>query len=130
MAIFAPEINHWTILRNLLRKYLRFLLPSLFITYYSSVSFFTHVHIEQGTTIVHAHPFDTSKGGAGHQHGSLAEIQLYHQLSTIVAADGAIYPLQLQYKATLVAELSESLVYPTYLQAIAGQLYLRAPPTC
>ena len=117
-------------MRNLLRTYLRMLLPLLFITYYSSVSFFTHVHIEQGTTIVHAHPFAASDGGAGHQHGSLAEIQLFHVLSTIVAADGAIHPLQLQYKAIQVAELSESLVYPTHLQAIASRLYLRAPPTC
>ena len=129
-AIFAPEIKDWTVLHNLLRTYLRLFLPLLFITYYSCVSFFTHVHIEQGTTIVHAHPFAASDGGAGHQHGSLAEIQLYHVLSTIVAADGAIHPLQLQYMATQVAELSESLVYPTHLQAIVGRLYLRAPPTC
>ena len=117
-------------MRNLLRKYLRFFLPLLFLTYYSSVSFFTHVHIEQGTTIVHAHPFAASDGGAGHQHGSLAEIQLFHLLSPIVAADGAIHPLQLYYEATQVAELSESPVYPTHLQAIVGRLYLRAPPTC
>ena len=117
-------------LRETVLKYIRMLLPLLFITYYSSVSLFTHVHIEQGTTIVHAHPFAASTGGAGHQHGSLAEIQLYHVLSTIVAADGAIHPLQLQYQAIQIAELSESLVYPTHLQAIVGQLYLRAPPTC
>ena len=122
-------MNHWTILRNLRRKFLCFFLPLLFLTYYSSVSLFTHVHIEQGTTIVHAHPFAASDGGAEHQHGSLAEIQLFHVLSTIVAADGAIHPLQLRYQATQVAELPESLVYPIYLQAISGRLYLRAPPT-
>ena len=117
-------------MRETVVKYIRMFLPLLFITYYSSVSLFTHVHIEQGTTIVHAHPFAASDGGAEHQHGSLAEIQLYHELSTIVAADGAIHPLQLQYQAIQIAELSESLVYPTHLQAIVGQLYLRAPPTC
>ena len=129
-TIFAAKLRGLNDLRETVLKYIRVFLPLLFITYYSSVSFFTHVHVEQGTTIVHAHPFAASDGGAGHQHGSLAEIQLYHVLSTIVAADGAIHPLQLQYEATQVAELSESLVYPTHLQAIVGRLYLRAPPAC
>ena len=129
-AIFAAKRRGLNDLRETVLKYIRVFLPLLFIIYYSNVSFFTHVHIEQGATIVHAHPFAASNGGAGHQHGSLAEIQLYHVLSTIVAADGAIHPLQLQYEATQVAELSESLVYPTHLQAIVGRLYLRAPPAC
>lgn len=75
-------------------------------------------------------PLPLRLGERGISMVSLAEIQLYHVLSTIVAADGAIHPLQLQYQAILIAEMSESLVYPTHLQATVGQLYLRAPPTC
>ena len=129
-TIFAAELRWLNDLREIVLKYIRLFLPLLFITYYSGVSLYTHVHIEQGTTIVHAHPFATSDGAAEHQHSSLAEIQLYHVLSTIVAADGVIHPLQLNYQAIQIAELSASLVYPTHLQAIVGRLYLRAPPSC
>ena len=45
-------------------KYIKWLLPVLFIAYYSSVSLFTHVHVEHGTTIVHAHPFKKTADGS------------------------------------------------------------------
>lgn len=64
-------------------KYIKWLLPVLFIAYYSSVSLFTHVHVEHGTTIVHAHPFKKTADGTCHHHTSLAEIQLFHMLSSI-----------------------------------------------
>ena len=80
----------------------------LFIAYYGSVSLFTHVHVEQGTTIVHAHPFKKTADGTCHQHGSLAEIQLFHILSSI--------------------HLSEEPVYPSYVAEAVGRRYLRAPP--
>lgn len=111
-----------------MRKYLRVLLPLLFITYYSSVALFTHVHIEQGTTIVHAHPFASAGEEGSHHHGSLAEIQLFHQLSTIVAADGAVHFVNLPFYATLKIVLSESPVAAHYVEAVMGQLLLRAPP--
>lgn len=57
-------------------KYIKWLLPVLFIAYYSSVSLFTHVHVEHGTTIVHAHPFKkTADGGSPDKPGGLS-IQL------------------------------------------------------
>ena len=100
----------------------------LFIAYYGSVSLFTHVHVEQGTTIVHAHPFKKTADGTCHQHGSLAEIQLFHILSSIHAADGAIHPLHLRFYATRVHDLSEEPVYPSYVAEAVGRRSLRAPP--
>lgn len=107
---------------------LKWLLPLLFITYYSGVSLFTHVHIENGTTIVHAHPFKKAADGSWHHHSSLAEIQLFHLLSSLHVADGAIHSLRLQFFATQVADLSESLVLPDYVASVEGMYSLRAPP--
>ena len=61
-------------MRETIGKYIKWLLPVLFISYYSSVSLFTHVHVEHGTTIVHAHPFKKTADGTCHHHASLAEI--------------------------------------------------------
>lgn len=107
---------------------IKWLLPLLFITYYSGVSLFMHVHIEHGTTIVHAHPFKKAADGTCHHHSSLAEIQLFHLLSSLHVADGAIHPLRLQFFAAHVADLSESLVLPDYAASVEGRRYLRAPP--
>lgn len=109
-------------------KYVKWLLPVLFIVYYGNVSLFTHVHVERGTTIVHAHPFKKAADGTGHQHASLAEIQLYHALSSIHATDGAIHPLRLQFYSLEISDLAESPVYPDHVAAVEGLRYLRAPP--
>ena len=107
---------------------MKWLLPVLFIAYYSSISFFTHVHIEDGTTIVHAHPFKKSSDGTCHHHSSLSEIQLVHLLTTVHVEDGAVHPLQLQFYALPVYEIMEYPVYPDHLVPVLGDLQLRAPP--
>lgn len=107
---------------------MKWLLPVLFVAYYSSITLFTHVHIEHGTTIVHSHPFKNTSGGESHHHGSLAEIQLFHTLSTISLADGSVHSLQLHFHTEYITELSEVPVYPDYLTPIWGSQCLRAPP--
>ena len=102
-------------------KYIKWLLPVLFIAYYSSVSLFTHVHVEHGTTIVHAHPFKKTADGTCHHHTSLAEIQLFHMLSSI-------HLLRLQFYSLKISNLSESPVYPDHVTSVEGLRYLRAPP--
>lgn len=84
--------------------------------------------MEYGTTIVHAHPFKKTADGTCHHHGSLAEIQLFCQLSSIYAVDGAIHPLRLQFHLSPIANLSESPVYPDHVASVEGARYLRAPP--
>lgn len=109
-------------------KYIKLLLPALFMVYFGSVSLFTHVHVVNGTTIVHSHPFDKRGGADGHKHGSLAEIQLFNQLSSIYAVDGAIHPLELHF---FNGQFQELFIFPVYSDVIAsfeGAIYLRAPP--
>lgn len=115
-------------MRQHIIKYLKWLLPVLFITYYSCVSLFTHVHIEYGVTIVHAHPFKTDSNSSSHHHNSLAEIQLFHILSSLHATDGTVHPLQLHFYTLYIGEISESPVYPAFPVPVKGNLYLRAPP--
>lgn len=107
---------------------MKWLLPVLFIAYYSSISLFMHVHIEHGTTIVHSHPFAKTSGGASHHHASLSEIQLFHVLSTISVEDGAVHPFRLQFYAIQITKIIETPVYPDYLVPVQGKLSLRAPP--
>ena len=109
-------------------KYLKWFLPVLFIAYYGSVSFFMHVHIEHGTTIVHAHPFKKTADGTCNHHRTLAEIQLFSALSSIHVVDGAIHLLQLHFYARPVGEVSESVVSSDHLAPTRGKIRLRAPP--
>lgn len=70
-------------------QYLKWFFPVLFIAYLGMVISFTHVHIENGVTIVHSHPFKKQADGSSHKH-STAEFQLLHQLSILVAEDAAL----------------------------------------
>ena len=82
-----------------LRKYLRILLPALFIAYLGCIIAFTHVHIVNGVTIVHSHPYHkTDDGRPDHEHG-YAEFQLLHQLSVLQITGAAFVaiPLSVTY---------------------------------
>ena len=79
---------------------MKWLLPALFIVYYSSISLFMHVHVENGTTIVHSLPFERAADGTYHHHSSLSEIELSHLLTTVHVQDGAILSLLLQIYVT------------------------------
>ena len=107
---------------------MKWLLPILFIAYYSSISMYTHVHVEHGVTIVHAHPFKSSPDGSSHHHQSLSEIQLFHLLTSLHAIDGVVHPLQLHFYALPLYEIAEFPVYPDHLVPYLGSLSLRAPP--
>ena len=63
---------------------MRCFLPVLFVSYLVSITFFAHIHVVNGVTIVHSHPF---KKGAAHKH-STVELLLIHFLSHLTA-DGA-----------------------------------------
>ena len=49
--------------KRLLLNITRYFLPILFVSYLVSFTFFAHVHVVNGVTIVHSHPF---KKGAAH----------------------------------------------------------------
>ena len=71
-------------LKRLLLNITRYFLPILFVSYLVSLTFFAHVHVVNGVTIVHSHPF---KKGAAHKH-STVELLLVHFLSHLTT-DGA-----------------------------------------
>lgn len=78
-----------------LRKYLRILLPALFIAYLGCIIAFTHVHIVNGVTIVHSHPYHkTDDGRPDHEHG-YAEFQLLHRLSVLQITGAAFVAILL-----------------------------------
>lgn len=115
-------------MKQTMAKYMKWLLPALFIVYYSSISLFMHVHVEYGTTIVHSHPFKKTADGICHHHSSLSEIQLFHLLTTVHVQDGAIHSLLLQICVTPNYKIIDNQVYPDYLVPVLGKLSLRAPP--
>lgn len=54
-------------LKRLLLNITRYFLPILFVSYLVSLTFFAHVHVVNGVTIVHSHPF---KKGTAHEHST------------------------------------------------------------
>lgn len=110
------------------RKYLRIALPALFIAYLGCLIAFTHVHIVNGVTIVHSHPYHkTDDGRPDHEHG-YAEFQLLHQLSTIQISGAAFVSILLAAFLTTLFILRNNPVYPDYRLPVRGKLSLRAPP--
>lgn len=71
-------------LKRLLLNITRYFLPILFVSYLVSLTFFAHVHVVNGVTIVHSHPF---KKGAAHEHSTVELIHI-HFLSHLTT-DGA-----------------------------------------
>lgn len=110
------------------RKYLRIALPALFIAYLGCLIAFTHVHIVNGVTIVHSHPYSkTDDGRPDHDH-SYAQFQLLHQLTTVQIGGAAAVSLLLAAFLTVLYKLSFNPVCPDYLTPVVGIPSLRAPP--
>lgn len=110
------------------RKYLRTLLPALFIAYLGCIIAFTHIHIVNGVTIVHSHPYQKNDNGLPDHEHNYAEFQLLHQLS-VLQIDGALFVAVLPLALfSVVRLLKNKPVEPEFLIPIRGNLYLRAPP--
>jgi len=112
---------------NKTKQIISFLLAVLFISYYASISLFSHLHIISGATIVHSHfhtdsHHDTKSGGHTEQ-----SITLIAQISHFDYIDSSCNyivntPQYLQHENTII-EISHWIV-SVYLQ----NLSLRAPP--
>lgn len=124
ITIFAIERKEM----DRLRKYLRILLPALFIAYLGCIIAFTHVHIVNGVTIVHSHPYHkTDDGRPDHEHG-YAEFQLLHRLSVLQITGAAFVAILLAAFYSFIRNLSFAPVYPDYIVPFRGRRTLRAPP--
>ena len=110
--------------KRLLLNITRYFLPILFVSYLVSFTFFAHVHVVNGVTIVHSHPF---KKGAAHKH-STVELQLIHFLSHLTA-DGAAVVFALPLLVSFLLCLLLGRLPHTHFHApYHGVTALRAPP--
>ncbi|HRG13341.1 hypothetical protein [Macellibacteroides fermentans] len=110
-------------------KYLKVVLPILFIGYLACIISFTHVHIVNGVTIVHSHPYNKQTNPpSDHQHTG-QQLQLYQQFSSI-QAEGDIY-CSIQLTPTYVKETI--LLFPSvnniFILSPTDAFNLRAPPS-
>ena len=104
-------------------------LPILFIGYLACIISFTHVHIVNGVTIVHSHPYNKQTNPpSDHQHTG-QQLQLYQQFSSI-QAEGDIY-CSIQLTPTNVNETI--LLFPSvnnmFILSPTDAFNLRAPPS-
>ena len=87
-----------------------------------------HVHIVNGVTIVHSHPYHkTDDGRPDHEHG-YAKFQLLHQLSVLQITGAAFVAILLAAFYSFIRNLSFAPVYPDYIVPFRGRRTLRAPP--
>ncbi|WP_025075080.1 hypothetical protein [Bacteroides faecichinchillae] len=110
--------------KRLMLHMMRYFLPVLFISYMAGITFFAHVHVVNGATIVHSHPF---KKGAAHSHTTveLLSIQLLSHLIT----DGAttLFLVSLTGLCILCLLLKRPQL-SHYHAPYYGVVALRAPP--
>lgn len=109
-------------------KYLKIALPTLFIAYLGCLIAFTHVHIINGVTIVHSHPYQKNDDGTPGKEHTYAEFQLLHQLSTVQISGAAFISVLIPAAEGSVFQILCPPVCAAYLCAVPGKLSLRAPP--
>lgn len=103
---------------------MRCFLPVLFVSYLVSITFFAHIHVVNGVTIVHSHPF---KKGAAHKH-STVELLLVHFLSHLTT-DGAAVVFALSLFIPFILWRLHGITQHThYHSPYHGVVALRAPP--
>lgn len=116
MKQYAGKISKW-------------LLPLIFIGYFSCVSLFQHAHIVNGVIIVHSHRTADKANEPTHQHQSAKESQLYHFLSHFNIEDGAIASLYIeQISPLLIGDVVCSWNNPILPSTPWCSSALRAPP--
>lgn len=110
-------------------KYLKGLLPLLFVVYVSDISLFIHMHIVEGEIIVHSHPYKNVQGGPLHQHAQ-GEIQFFCSLSHYNIGDNAVGVFALSLQPLIPTTLSVIRVLWRFLSSLKHAVSLRAPPCC
>lgn len=111
-------------MKRLVLHTMRFFFPILFIGYLASITFFAHVHVVDGVTIVHSHPF---KKGAAHQHSTF-ELLLIHFLSHLTTDGTAVLFALSLFIPFLLCSLPLLSRRTHYHYPYHGVVGLRAPP--
>ena len=110
--------------KRLVLNITRYFLPILFISYLASITFFTHVHVVNGVTIVHSHPF---KQGTAHQH-STVELLHIHILSHLITDSATVVFALPLFVSFLLCLLLGRLPHTHFHAPYHGVVGLRAPP--
>lgn len=111
-------------MKRLLLHIMRYFLPILFVSYLAGITFFTHMHVVGGVTIVHSHPF---KKAAAHSH-SVVELLLIDFLSHLIT-DGSVALLALSlFIPFLLCLLLRCAQRTNCNSPYHGVASLRAPP--
>ena len=98
------------------------LMLSIFVSYWSGITLFGHLHEVDGASIVHSHP-----GAQAHEH-SKAGFFTINAISQLISDDASLCTTEL---ANVYCNISE--VYTHYLdlfkaEPLRGFVSLRAPP--
>lgn len=107
---------------------IKVLLLTIFIGYVGVFTFHTHLHIVDGVTIVHAHPFKKAPGDQPfHQH-SRAELQLINSLSSLNVGDDIVPHFTFDNTCFNIHVYTVPSVCSGYAVLLTDGLSLRAPP--
>lgn len=108
-------------------KAVKYILLSVFIFYFGSISLFKHTHQINGTYYVHSHPFNTDANGLPlkHQH-TKSELFVLEILSSLLLIGTAILSLHIIYRKLTAFVLSQNSTFQ--LNAFHLFKLLRAPP--
>lgn len=107
---------------------LKVALPVIFISYFCSITFFTHSHVVNGVTIVHSHPYTTDENGNPNHGHTSTEVQLIHALSVFFVTTAIIFSVSLDLFRKWKKTISPKLVYHVYVKNIEPHNRLRPPP--
>lgn len=111
-----------------MRKHLKIFLPVLFIMYMGCLIIFSHVHIVNGITIVHSHPFEKNADGTPKEEHNYAEFQLLHQLTNIQIEDEATVCFVFRENPVSCYIINTRPVYPEIHTPFTGKIFWRGPP--
>ena len=107
-----------------IRSYSAFCLLLIFLCYYSSIRFFSHVHIVNGNSIVHSH----LGGGSSHEHSAsqytIIDILSQFQTGSIDDCNHTEAPL------FLLSEICIDLRQASPVRAEHDSCTRRGPPQC
>ena len=106
------------------RTYHALLLLILFCCYYCGISMFSHVHIKNGTSVVHSH----LGGGAEHDHSD-SQYAVIDILSNF-QSEGATYFCGSGSPLTSLSETRTAYEAPGHLTQVHVAYSHRGPPQC
>ena len=101
--------------KRLLLNITRYFLPILFVSYLVSFTFFAHLHVVNGVTIVHSHPF---KKGAAHQHSTVELIHI-HLLSHLTADGAAVVICSFPFYSFFIVSVARLSAAYTFLFSLS-----------